>query len=49
MQDTLKKNDEIRIMISDLTNEGLGVGKIGTMAVFVKDTVIGDTVRAVVT
>ena len=49
MQDTLKKNDEIRVTISDLTNEGLGVGKIGTMAVFVKDTVIGDTVRAVVT
>ena len=44
-----KKNDEIRMAITDLTDEGSGVGHADGCAVFVKDTVPGDagTVRII--
>ena len=44
-----KKNDEIRMAITDLTNEGSGVGHADGCAVFVKDTGPGDagTVRII--
>ena len=42
----MKKDDLITITIEDLTAEGLGIGHAQGMAVFVKDTVIGDTVQA---
>ena len=46
--DMLLKNQIIETEIEDLTNEGLGVGKWDGQAVFIKDTVPGDRVRALV-
>lgn len=41
----MKKNDEFIINITDVTNEGSGVGKCDGMAVFVPLTAVGDTVK----
>lgn len=41
----MQKNDEIIIEITDMTNEGSGVGKHEGMTVFVPLTAVGDTVR----
>ncbi len=41
----MQKNDEIILDITDVTNEGSGVGKYEGMAVFVPLTAVGDTVR----
>ena len=41
----LKKDDELTVRITDLTAEGEGVGKVDTFALFVKDTLPGDTVE----
>ena len=40
------RNDFIELEIEDMSGEGLGIGHAGGMAVFVKDTVVGDCVRA---
>lgn len=40
----MKKNDEFILDITDVTNEGSGVGKYDGMAVFVPSTAIGDKV-----
>ena len=40
-----RKNDECVVTISDLGNAGEGIGRIDGYVLFVKDTVIGDTVR----
>ena len=45
----MKKNETKIIEITDYTQEGLGVGRADEMAVFVKDTVIGDIVEAGIT
>lgn len=42
----MKKDDIITLAIEDLSNEGLGVGRYGGIAFFVKDTVIGDIAEA---
>ena len=44
----MKKNDMIEITIDSLTNGGQGIGRLrdSGLAVFVKDTVPGDRVRA---
>ena len=42
----VKKNDLVRMKIEDMTSEGLGIGHAEGMAVFVKDTVIGDEITA---
>ena len=42
----MEKNDEVTVLIEDMTSEGLGIGHADGMAVFIKDTVPGDTVRA---
>ena len=42
----MKKNDLVEIQIEDMSSEGLGIGHASGMAVFVKDAVIGDRVRA---
>lgn len=42
----MKKNDKIELTIEDLSADGAGVGKVGGMTFFVKDALIGDTVRA---
>ena len=44
----MQKNDLVELRITDFTQEGLGVGHAGGMAVFVKDTVIGDLVSALI-
>ncbi len=45
-----KKEDILTLQVTDLTSEGLGIGHTEDgMAVFVKDTVIGDTVRCKLT
>jgi 23S rRNA (uracil1939-C5)-methyltransferase len=38
----MKKDDIVTVTIEDLSSEGLGVGRSDGMALFVKDTVIGD-------
>ena len=48
-RDSMLKNDLVELRITDFTQEGLGVGHAGGMAVFVKDTVIGDLVSALIT
>ncbi len=42
---TLKKNDIYEITIEDIGNDGEGIGHIEGMAVFVKDTVVGDVAK----
>ena len=42
----MKKDDIIKMNIEDLSSEGLGIGHYEGMAVFVKDTVIGDEITA---
>ena len=37
-----KKNDTVRLEITDMTAEGMGVGKIDGYALFVKDAIVGD-------
>ena len=43
---SLQKNDLIRLEITDLTEEGQGVGKKDGLVFFVKDSVMGDLVEA---
>lgn len=38
----MKKNDIVTLTIEDMSSEGLGVGRSNGIALFVKDTVIGD-------
>ena len=42
----MKKNDQTELIIEDMSSEGLGIGHASGMAVFVKDAVIGDRIRA---
>lgn len=42
----MKKDDIIKLKIEDISSEGLGIGHYEGMAVFVKDTVIGDEILA---
>ena len=45
----ISKNQEISVSIVDYTREGEGIGKWEGVPFFIKDTVIGDQVEAVVT
>lgn len=42
----MKKNDEVILKIEDLTSDGEGIGKAEGFALFVKNTLPGDKVRA---
>ena len=42
MEREYKKGDVLEITISDMSDEGLGIGKHDGYALFVKDTVVGD-------
>ena len=42
----MKKDDIVTLTIEDISSEGLGVGRSDGIALFVKDTVIGDVVEA---
>ena len=44
----MQKNDEIEIEITDMSNEGSGIGRYGGMAVFVPCTAVGDRARVLV-
>ena len=45
----LKKNDLVEFRIEDMSASGEGIGRYEGMIFFVKDALIGDTVRARVT
>ncbi|MBP5254422.1 MAG: class I SAM-dependent RNA methyltransferase, partial [Lachnospiraceae bacterium] len=40
----MKKNDLVTVTVTDYTQDGEGVGKAGTFPLFIRDTVVGDTV-----
>lgn len=42
----IRKNDVFDIRIEDMSEEGEGIGKVDGYTLFIKDTVIGDTVQA---
>ena len=42
------KNDIYELVIEDMTEEGAGIGKADGYPLFIKDTVVGDRVKAVV-
>ena len=46
---THKKNDIVTVTIDDVGNDGEGIGKVDGYTLFVKDAVIGDTVKARIT
>ena len=41
-----KKNQIVTVTITDMDDDGNGIGKIDGYILFIKDTVIGDTVEA---
>ncbi len=41
-----RKNDIVRLKITDMQAEGMGVGKVDGYALFVKDAVVGDVIDA---
>lgn len=43
--ETMKKNDEFIVEIEDMGVGGEGIGKVDGVALFIKDALIGDTVR----
>lgn len=49
----MKKNDIVKLNIVDMTHDGLGVGKVfesnDTRTFFVKDGLVGDVVKAIIT
>ena len=45
MEKTYKKDDILTVTIEDFSEDGLGIGKADGYALFVKDTVVGDTCR----
>lgn len=42
----MEKGQICKVKIEDMSNEGQGIGKVDGMAVFVKNAVLGDTVKA---
>ncbi len=44
----MKKNDIVKIEISGVSHEGVGIGKLDGMAVFVRGAAIGDVVEAII-
>ena len=46
-EDTLfHKDDVLEVTITDIGNEGEGIGKVDGYTLFIKDAVIGDVVKA---
>ena len=45
----MKKNDIFELTITDMGNDGEGIGHFEGMTFFVKDALIGDTITARVT
>ncbi len=44
----IQKNQTIRLLVEDITNEGMGVGHVESMAVFVPNTAVGDVIDALI-
>ncbi len=44
----MKKNEEVIVMIEDMTYEGLGVGKVDGYPLFIENALIGEEVRVLV-
>ena len=44
----MEKNKKVTVTIEDMTEQGEGIGKVDGYTLFIKDTVIGDQVEAVV-
>lgn len=44
----LKKNDVINLEITDVSNDGSGVGRYENIAVFVPDTAVGDVIECLI-
>lgn len=44
----MRKNDIVEIVITGMTDDGDGVGRVDNLAVFVPYTIVGETVRAVI-
>ena len=44
-----QKNEQITVLITDMTKDGEGIGKADGFTIFVKDTVPGDRILAVIT
>ena len=44
----MKKNDIVKIEITGMSHEGVGIGRVDNMAVFVRGSAVGDTVEAVI-
>lgn len=42
----MKKNEKIKVTIDTLTGDGIGIGRVEDMAVFVPNTAVGETVLA---
>ena len=42
----MKKNDIVEILITDISNQGAGVGKYEGVTVFVPETAVGDRIKA---
>lgn len=46
MEEFMQKNDLVTVTIEDMTTEGEGIGKADGFPLFIKDSIIGDQVRA---
>jgi 23S rRNA (uracil1939-C5)-methyltransferase len=49
MEDRVKKNDEVKVLIEDMSESGEGIGHFDGLTLFVKDAVIGDLVLCGIT
>lgn len=49
MQEMLTKNTTHTLTVTGMTSEGLGVGRLGQMAVFVPHAAVGDTIEVLLT
>lgn len=45
----MEKNEAFEVLIEDMTLEGEGIGKVNGYPLFIKDAVIGDRIRGIVT
>lgn len=49
MEHVWKKNEIITVTITDIAGSGEGIGRFEGCTFFVKDAIVGDTVKAVIT
>ena len=44
----MKKNDVVKLDITGMSHEGVGIGRVENMAVFVRGSAVGDTVEVII-